>query len=147
MKSTYPVHVPRCPGCSNPESCGECWLKLSNADQQRLLGGGHTKAGKPALKAVRAPRGGLAVALEELEATNPTVRAAREKLDAVSAEIRARPHPAKIRCAWIEVHGRTAIPCQNLLPYPDKKGDPLCCSVHAAAEQALKRPRRTRAGT
>jgi hypothetical protein len=56
MKSTYPVRVPPCPGCSRPESCGACWLKLSNADQQRTLAGVPPKGRTAVLRAVPAVR-------------------------------------------------------------------------------------------
>lgn len=59
MKSTYPVHVPPCPGCSNPESCGACYQKLYPEDRQKLRAGRSPEGRSPSTEAPRAPRGAI----------------------------------------------------------------------------------------
>jgi hypothetical protein len=56
MKSSYPVRVPPCPGCSNPENCGACYQKLSTEDRQKLRAGRSPERRSAVLKAVQAPR-------------------------------------------------------------------------------------------
>jgi hypothetical protein len=59
MKKPYPVRIPPCPGCGNPESCGACYARLSKTDRQKLRAGRYPERRSAVSEAPGARRGAV----------------------------------------------------------------------------------------